>query len=81
MKAKSIASVATLVGVAAALNFTALAGPGPQSQVQPRKVSERQEAVAAKGVRKNPNLVKTETKPERSLFYVSGPKGGTFAFR
>ena len=41
---QAIATVAALLGVAVTLNVSAFAGPGPQSPVQPRKVSEPKKA-------------------------------------
>ena len=82
MKAKS-KSIAALLGVAVILNVSALAGPGPQPQLQPRKVSSEPKTVlvTTSPVRKSPTAAKAVIKRESSLLYVSGPQSATYAFR
>jgi hypothetical protein len=82
MKTQSIKSIATLFGVALALNVSALAGPGPQLPAPTRKVSEPKKAavtIALAGTARDSK--KADTTSEPKLFQVSGPRGDTYTFR
>jgi len=82
MKTQSIKTIATLFGVAVALNVSALAGPGPQLPAPTRKVSEPKKAaitIALTGTARDSR--KGEATSEPKLFRVSGPHGDTYTFR
>jgi hypothetical protein len=82
MKTKSIKFIAALLGAAAILQVSVLAGPGWQTQIQTRKVSkEKDVATTSIQVRKAPTAAKTVIKPGPSLTHVSGPRGGAYAYR
>ncbi len=82
MKTQSIKSTATLLGVAAVLNMSALAGPGPQTQYQTRKVTEPKTAtIALYQVPKSPATGKSAIEPQRTPTQVSGPHGVTYTYR
>ena len=82
MKAKP-KSITALLGAAVILNVSALAGPGPQPRLEPRKVSSERKMVivTTSHVRKSSTAAKAVIKPESSLFAVSGPHSATYAFR
>lgn len=81
MKTKSLKHLATLLGVAVLINASAFAGPGPQPQFQPRKVSDRKVVVVPSEVRTSRGDSKAIIQPAASLTYISGPHGGVFAYR
>ena len=78
MKTQSLKSLATLLGVAVALNLSALAGPGPQPQFQPRTASQPKKVVTTV---KSPSPGKSVIESRRTFTQVSGPRGVTYAYR
>jgi hypothetical protein len=84
MKTQSIKSIATLLGVAVALNVGALAGPDMHllsagahraSEAQERKVSDHKNAVTAATRQEDSKTVKPATQ-SRAVTYYSSPHGG-----
>jgi len=77
MKTQSIKSIATLLGVAVVLDVSTLAGPDPQSRIQPRK----KVTVAAAQVQKAPSEAKAVVEPRPTLVQVPGPHGVNYSIR
>ncbi|MEA3210691.1 MAG: hypothetical protein QOE70_3748 [Chthoniobacter sp.] len=82
MKTQSLKSLATLLGVAVVLNVSALAGPGPQPQFQPRKASDPKKAtVTVAQVQKAPAEAKAVVDSRPTLVQVPGPHGVNYSLR
>lgn len=85
MKAKSVRSIAALVGVAIGLHASAYAGPGAQPETQKSEVREKKSATVAFGgtvrTRNAPATEKASAKPGPKLTRISGPRGDHFIYR
>jgi hypothetical protein len=80
MNTKSITSVAALLVAAITLNLSALAGPGPQTQPQLRKVVKEKKAVVATYKEwKAPIAEKSAAKPRTGSLAVAA-RGNAFGF-
>ena len=75
MKTKSIKSIAALLGIGVALNLSALAGPGPQSEPRGRKSGDGK-AVIAEQVRP----ATSTTKQVKKVVLITGPRGTAFGY-
>ena len=81
MKTKSIKSLAALLCVAATLNLSALAGPGPQPVPSPLRAEQKNVSVASTEARKVPTIALNLTKTSAKLSSVSGPHGTEYFYR
>jgi hypothetical protein len=71
MKTKSITSIAALLGAVAALNVSALAGPGPQPVPSKAKVSTIATSVHGQGL----SAAQPAAEAVSKTFFVPGPRG------
>lgn len=82
MKTQSIKFLATLLGVAVTLNASALAGPGPQSRFQARKVSEPEKVtVITTRTQTASSDGKAVVESRQTLVQVPGPHGVNYSYR
>ncbi|HEY2342508.1 MAG TPA: hypothetical protein VGH90_05735 [Chthoniobacteraceae bacterium] len=82
MKTQTVKTFAALLGVAVALNLSALAGPGPQSQPKFRtqKGSDGKNVVAGLQIEKAPAAKTSVKNSTPHLIYISAPHGVNFEY-